>query len=98
MSDLRRDALSKLDENSSPFVETKTQKLFRNKTNVTLTGHTYDAKHMDQFLQRSKFGDCKSMLTVDLEASVIRNKSCISHLPEYLVSTDCIKPSTSFLN
>lgn len=34
----------------------------------------------------------------DLEASVARNRSLHAHLPSYLIDSQAIKPTTSFLN
>lgn len=51
----KREALSQLTEDSSPFKDTKTTNLFRNTANLTLKGTTYDATHMDKFLT-SQYG------------------------------------------
>lgn len=56
MSVQRRQALSTLDEKSSPFVATKTQQIFQNSANLQLRGSTFDATHMDKFLS-SGFGE-----------------------------------------
>ena len=56
MSVQRREALSKLDEKNSPFVQTKTQKIFQNSANLQIRGNTYDATHLDKFLN-SNYGE-----------------------------------------
>ena len=56
MSKQRREAVQSLGEDSSPFVPTRTQKIFKNTANLTLRGSTYDAKHLDRFLG-SNFGE-----------------------------------------
>jgi hypothetical protein len=56
MSVQRRQALSTLDESSSPFVPTKTQQIFQNSANLQLRGSTFDATHLDKFLS-SGFGE-----------------------------------------
>ena len=104
-----------MDETQSPFVPSKTQKIFKNVANLSLRGATYDAKHLDNFLS-SDYGDKSfnperldrikaSTINAsddhqisDLEASVARNRSIHAHLPGYLVNSQAIKPSTSFLN
>lgn len=73
--------------------------------NLNLRGATYDAKHLDKFLG-SEYGDRSFNLDRskglhnenDLDASVARNRSYIAHLPDYLVNSQSIKPSVSFLN
>ena len=47
--------LDTLNEKTSPFTDTKTQKIFKNTANLTLKGSTYDATHLDSFLQ-SQYG------------------------------------------
>jgi hypothetical protein len=42
--------LETLNEKTSPFTDTKTQKIFKNTANLTLKGSTYDAVHLDSFL------------------------------------------------
>lgn len=56
MSKLKRDAMMQLDETVSPFVATRTQRVFKNVANLSLRGKTYDAKHLDKFLT-SSYGD-----------------------------------------
>jgi len=56
MSKQRREAVQGLGEEGSPFVATRTQKIFKNTANLTLRGSTYDAKHLDRFLG-SGFGE-----------------------------------------
>jgi hypothetical protein len=87
-------------------VATRTQKIFKNVANLSLRGATYDARHLDSFLG-SDYGD-KSFNPErvdrtneplnDLDASVARNRSLHAHLPSYLVNSQAIKPSTTFLN
>ena len=112
MSKQRREAVQSLDETQSPFIETKSQQIFKNAANLTLRGSTYDAKHLDSFLG-SHYGEksfnpersmqkasqtlCDKPLT-DLDESVMRNRSLHAHLPSYLVNSQSIKPTTSFLN
>jgi len=56
MSKQHREAVGSLGEESSPFVPTRTQKIFKNTANLTLRGSTYDARHLDRFLT-SGFGE-----------------------------------------
>jgi hypothetical protein len=42
--------LATLDDKTSPFIDTKAQKIFKNTANLTLKGNTFDANHLDQFL------------------------------------------------
>jgi hypothetical protein len=56
MSQQKRVALKTLDESSSPFGATTTQRVFKNVANLQLRGNTYDAKHLDSFLN-SDYGD-----------------------------------------
>ncbi len=56
MSVQRREAIAGLDENASPFVPTKTERIFQNTANLQLRGNTYDATHLDKFLT-SGFGE-----------------------------------------
>lgn len=46
----KRAMLDTLNEKTSPFTDTKTQKIFKNTANLTLKGSTYDATHLDSFL------------------------------------------------
>lgn len=39
-----------LTEKTSPFRETQTRKIFKNTANLSLRGTTFDATHMDRFL------------------------------------------------
>jgi hypothetical protein len=48
-------------EDQSPFKLSKTQTIFKNAANVTLRGSTFDAIHMDKFLQ-SGFGETSIMM------------------------------------
>lgn len=116
MSKQHRQALNSLDATQSPFVETRTQKIFKNVANLNLRGATYDARHLDSFLgsgygdksfnperiDRAKASNYQNapgeQPISDLEASVARNRSIHAHLPSYLVNSQAIKPSTSFLN
>ena len=115
MSKQKREALQKLDETGSPFVESKTQQIFKNVANLSLRGNTYDAKHLDQFLgsgygeksfnpeRQDSFSKSQTLAhydnqTSDFEASVAKNRSVYSHLPSYLINSQAIKPSVSFLN
>ena len=56
MSQQRREAIATLDESQSPFVPTKTERIFQNSANLQLRGSTYDATHMDKFLN-SGYGE-----------------------------------------
>ena len=53
---LKRHALATMTEKDTPFRPTHTQKVFKNAANVQLRGTTYDARHMDKFLE-SGFGE-----------------------------------------
>lgn len=56
MSVQRRLAVQSLDETNSPFVMSKKQQIFQNSANQQLSGSTFDATHMDNFLE-GQFGD-----------------------------------------
>jgi len=43
-------------EKDSPFVETKTKRIFKDSANVNLRGSTFDALHLDSFIA-SDYGD-----------------------------------------
>lgn len=52
--------LQTLTENKSPFRLTQTQKIFKNTANLSLRGNTYDARHLDKFLNSSYgYGESK---------------------------------------
>ena len=48
-------------EDQSPFKPSRTQLIFKNAANVSLRGSTFDATHMDKFLQ-SGFGETSMMM------------------------------------
>lgn len=52
----KRMALMSMTEEETPFKPSRTQVIFKNAANVSLRGHTYDAKHLDKFLN-SGFGE-----------------------------------------
>ena len=56
MQQQKKSALAGLTERNSPFVDTKTQRVFKNAANLALRGKTYDALHLDRFLD-SQFGE-----------------------------------------
>jgi hypothetical protein len=113
MSKQKRQALQSLNETNTPFVPTKTERVFKNVANLSLRGSTFDAKHLDKFLN-SAYGEQSfnpdrveqahfnqmtvSEQTKTLEASVQRHRSVHSNLPSYLVNSSAIKPSTIFLS
>lgn len=43
-------------EKDSPFVETKTKRIFKDSANLNLRGSTFDALHLDSFIA-SDYGD-----------------------------------------
>ena len=47
--------LSGLNEKTSPFKDSRTRKVFKNTANLSLNGFTYDAKHLDTFLDKSQY-------------------------------------------
>lgn len=53
--------LSSLTEKDTPFRETTASKLFKNTANLSLRGNTYDARHLDRFLQ-SSYGEKSTQL------------------------------------
>ena len=78
--------------------------------NLSLRGHTYDARHLDKFLD-SEFGDrsispervaySKSTLEKGAAADedlAHKHKRLTEHLPSHITSPSAIKPTTSFLN
>jgi hypothetical protein len=56
MSKQKRQALQSLNETNTPFVPTKTERVFKNVANLSLRGSTFDARHLDQFLS-SAYGE-----------------------------------------
>lgn len=46
----KRLMMDTLNEKTSPFRETRTHKVFKNTANLSLRGTTFDATHMDRFL------------------------------------------------
>jgi len=52
----KREALESLNETNTPFVPTKTERIFKNVANLSLRGTTFDAKHLDKFLS-SAYGE-----------------------------------------
>ena len=49
-------AMNNMTDDDTPFKLSKTQTLFKNAANVQLRGNTFDATHLDKFLQ-SGFGE-----------------------------------------
>ena len=101
-------------EEDTPFKPSVGQRLFRNAANVQLRGTTYDARHMDKFID-SSFGE----KSVQLDASGIPVQQTLSSMSRiqqgysaYLTSmkttsnphalsshvSSAIKPSVCFLN
>lgn len=142
----KRAALQKLNEQNSPFVPTKTQQIFQNSANLQLRGNTFDASHLDKFLQ-SDYGERglgtgtysvdgtskaapatatfqqtageqgsqmqqntnlvtgdsiyeqASMEERDANSTMMQqHKTAHSSAPSYVVNSQVIKPSVSFMN
>jgi hypothetical protein len=77
---------------------------------LQLRGNTYDAKHLDSFLNSTYGLKSFNANRVDIarrkngspleqiEEKVKRHHSVLSKLPNYLVDTQSIKPSVNFLS
>ena len=101
-------ALMSMTEDDTPFRPSRTQTIFKNAANVTLRGGTYDAKHLDKFLN-SGFGE-RSITLRDSVPSHMHNTlngsragpggGGGSNMMSYLMSgtTNSIKPSVSFIS
>jgi hypothetical protein len=101
-------ALMAMTEDDTPFRPTRTQTIFKNAANVTLRGGTYDAKHMDKFLN-SGFGE-KSLTIGNNGPSHMAHALTASrvgpgggggsNMMSYMMSgtTNSIKPSVSFIS
>lgn len=102
----KRMALLNMTEDQSPFKLTKTQTIFKNAANVSLRGSTFDATHLDKFLD-SDFGE-KSMIGNIVDQSKrneVTNRTGGpgggggSNLMSYLSNnTNSIRPSISFIS
>ena len=111
---LKRQALSAMTEEDTPFKPTVSQRIFKNAANVQLRGQTYDARHMDKFLD-SNFGE----RSIQLDANGVPMQNTMSNMSRiqqgysaYLTSmkttsnqhalsshmSSAIKPSVCFLN
>lgn len=101
-------ALRNMTEDETPFKPSRTQKIFKNAANVSLRGHTYDATHLDKFLQ-SGFGE-RSIQVGETVSGVSPMNTLTaragpgggggSSMMNYLMSgtTNSIKPSVSFIS
>lgn len=72
----KQEILSTLNEHTSPFKPSKTQALFKNVANLSIRGNTYDARHLDQFLD-SHYGERSTMYnqpSTNLKGQKIFNK------------------------
>ena len=58
-------------EKDSPFVETKTKRIFKDSANVNLRGSTFDALHLDSFIA-SNYGDKNK--NYDLQSKLSKQK------------------------
>jgi hypothetical protein len=102
MSQQRRDAIRTLDETTSPFSDSHSQHIFKNTANLQLRGNTFDAKHLDNFLdsvygERAIYVNSRKAIKGP-EDSIEKSRSLTQNLPSYMVSTSGIKPTTSFLS
>lgn len=104
----KRMALMNMTEDETPFKPSRTQIIFKNAANVSLRGHTYDAKHLDKFLN-SGFGERSLQVgdTVGYPQSQTSGTARAgpgggggSQMMSYLISgtTNSIKPSVSFMS
>ena len=75
-------------------------------SNLKLRGNTYDARHLDRFLD-SEFGErslspyraqAKSTLETDAVQATNYKTLVAEKMPEYITKADAIKPTISFLN
>lgn len=82
-----------LTEKDSPFAPTRTQQIFHNTANLSLRGNTYDAKHLDKFLEsgygeKSLNPERQNRNDLDtLEQSLEKNRTLHTNLPPYIIST-----------
>jgi hypothetical protein len=95
-------------EDDTCFKPSRTQRIFKNAANVSLRGHTYDATHLDKFLQ-SGFGEKSIQVGETLSGVSPMNTLSAragpgggggSSMMNYLMSgtTNSIKPSVSFIS
>ncbi len=92
--------LATLDERSSPFADTKTQKIFKNTANLTLKGNTYDAIHLDQFLnsQYCSKPDSMTHLYQTRKSQGLSQTQSLTGAKKYTLNSSMVRPSIAFIS
>ena len=75
---VKRLNLTNMTDEETPFKQSKTQTLFKNAANVALSGHTFDAKHMDKFIG-SQYGEKQFQPGAELNKRSVGMKSVLPH-------------------
>jgi hypothetical protein len=88
--------LETLTDATSPFSDTKTQKIFRNTANLTLKGTTFDATHLDNFLN-SKYGQARSGYKTSTHGGLSRTYAKKASA-SFVVASSQIRPSVAFVS
>ena len=66
--------MRQLTEEDTPFRESKHETLFKNVANVTLRGTTFNATHLDKFLN-SNYGEKTGQSVIETKVSPIKEQS-----------------------
>lgn len=100
--------MQSLGEEETPFRQSKHETLFKNVANVTLRGTTFNAQHMDRFLN-SNYGERTYQSVMESAGKNSQNDNKMtqrtvgpgggggSNLISYLSSSSQIRPSYSFM-
>ena len=73
-------AMEQLSAEATPFRETKHETLFKNIANVTLRGTTFNATHMDKFLN-SEYGERTHQSVIENKLAPATEKSAVPSGP-----------------
>lgn len=71
MSQQKRAAINNLGEAGSPFKHSRTQRIFKDAANLQIRGGTYDATHLEKFMD-SDYGEKSLTMSNYMEQSRIR--------------------------
>jgi hypothetical protein len=97
--------MARLTEDQTPFRESKHETLFKNVANVTLRGTTFNASHLDKFLN-SNYGEKTGQSVMETKVSPLKEQSFKSvgpgggggsNLMSYMSTSNQIRPSYSFM-
>ena len=91
--------MATLDDNTSPFTDTKAQKIFKNTANLTLKGNTFDANHLDSFLS-SQYCSKPESTTFKRSLMHINDSRGTSQKKgiSYTLSSSMVRPSVAFIS